>query len=134
MSWFYWMAPPQVAVKQSVSSGDLHRQRSWILLLALHFINSHGDNAHMSEHLKGILITALGVLMVVPDSLFVRIIVADPATITFWRALVAGSLIALGCLMVQGLAGFRAVLRTGWPGVLYTLLMATTAPGFVMAV
>src|SRR5690606_15506777 len=36
--------------------------------------------------------------------------------------------------MVQGLAGFRAVLRTGWPGALYTLLMATTAPGFVMAV
>lgn len=88
----------------------------------------------MSQHLKGILITALGVLMVVPDSLFVRLIVADPATIIFWRAIVAGSLIALGCLMVQGLAGFRAVLRTGWPGALYTLLMATTAPGFVMAV
>ena len=88
----------------------------------------------MSEHIKGLLITALGVLMIVPDSLFVRIIVADPVTITFWRAAIAGSLILGGCLLFQGLAGFRAVARTGWPGVLYTLLMATTAPGFVIAI
>ncbi|WP_324753089.1 DMT family transporter [Roseovarius sp. Pro17] len=88
----------------------------------------------MSEHLKGLLITALGVLMVVPDSLFVRLIVADPMTITFWRATVAGCLILTGCLIFQGLAGFRAVARTGWPGALYTLLMSTTAPGFVMAI
>ncbi|MEI4260552.1 DMT family transporter [Roseovarius sp. D0-M9] len=88
----------------------------------------------MSEHLKGLLITTLGVLMIVPDSLFVRMIAADPATITFWRACISGSLILAGCLVFQGLAGFRAVARTGWPGLLYTLLMATTAPGFVMAI
>ncbi|PVA10119.1 EamA family transporter [Pelagivirga sediminicola] len=88
----------------------------------------------MSEHFKGLLITALGVLMVVPDSLFVRLIQADPVTITFWRALIAGGLILIGCLVFQGLSGFRAVLRTGWPGALYILLMSTTAPGFVMAI
>ncbi|MFD0859691.1 DMT family transporter [Roseovarius aquimarinus] len=88
----------------------------------------------MSEHLKGLLITALGVLMIVPDSLFVRMIEASPATITFWRAAVSGSLILLGCLLFQGVGGFRAVLRTGRAGLLYTLLMATTAPGFVMAI
>lgn len=88
----------------------------------------------MTDHIKGLIITALGVLMVVPDSLFVRLILADPATVTFWRATVAGTLIFAGCLLIQGLAGFRAVLRTGWPGALYTILMATTAPGFVMAI
>lgn len=88
----------------------------------------------MSEHLKGLLITAMGVLMVVPDSLFVRLIQADPVTITFWRASVAGSLIAIFCLVFLGPGAFRAILRTGRPGALYILLMSTTAPGFVMAI
>ncbi|HEY9037553.1 MAG TPA: DMT family transporter [Roseovarius sp.] len=88
----------------------------------------------MTEHMKGLLITAFGVLMVVPDSLFVRLIEADPATIIFWRAAIAGSLISAGSLLFQGLNGFRAVLKTGWPGALYILLMSTTAPGFVMAI
>ncbi len=88
----------------------------------------------MNDHAKGLLITALGVLMVVPDSLFVRLIQADPATITFWRAMIAGSAIFAGCLVFQGIEGFRAVLRTGRPGALYIFLMSTTAPGFVMAI
>jgi drug/metabolite transporter (DMT)-like permease len=91
-------------------------------------------NAGMNEHLTGLLITTLGVLLIVPDSLFVRLIFADAATIAFWRSAVAGGLILIGVLAVQGLSGFRAVLRTGWPGVIYVLLMSTTSPGFVMAI
>jgi hypothetical protein len=82
----------------------------------------------MTEHMKGILITALGALMVVPDSLFVRLIQADPVTITFWRATIAGSLIFVGRFLIQGLAGLRAVCQTSWPGALYIALMSTTAP------
>lgn len=88
----------------------------------------------MSEHMKGILITALGVMLIVPDSLFVRMIEASPATITFWRSFLAGGLILVGLLVFQGLSGFRAVLRTGRPGLIYTLLIGFTAPGFVMAI
>ncbi|MEB8387043.1 DMT family transporter [Rhodobacteraceae bacterium KMM 6894] len=88
----------------------------------------------MNDHLTGLLITALGVLLIVPDSLFVRLIIADPATIAFWRSAVAGGLILIGVLTVQGLSGFRAVLRTGWSGLIYLILMSTTAPGFVMAI
>lgn len=88
----------------------------------------------MSEHMKGILITALGVMLIVPDSLFVRMIDAGPATITFWRSFMAGALILIGLLIFQGFSGFRAVLRTGKPGLIYTLLIGLTAPGFVMAI
>lgn len=88
----------------------------------------------MTDHLKGLLITTCGVLLVVPDSLFVRLIEAEPTVIVFWRGLFAGLLVTSAVLIFQGLSGFRAVLRTGWPGVLYTLLLASTAPGFVMAV
>lgn len=88
----------------------------------------------MNDHLTGLLITALGVLLIVPDLLFVRLIVAEPATIAFWRSAVAGGLIFIGVLAVQGLSGFRAVLRTGWPGLIYLVLMASTSPGFVLAI
>ena len=44
----------------------------------------------MNDHVKGILITAIGVLLVVPDSLFVRLIYAEPIVIAFWRSLTSG--------------------------------------------
>ena len=88
----------------------------------------------MSEHLKGLLITALGVLFVVPDSLFVRLIDGDAASIAFWRGITAGGVILLGVLAMNGMRGFAEVARTGRPGLIYTVLIGATAPGFVFAV
>ena len=88
----------------------------------------------MSEHLKGLLITATGVLFIVPDSLFVRLIEGDAASIAFWRGITGGGVILMGVLATQGLRGFRAVAATGAPGWLYTLLLGAAAPGFVLAV
>src|SRR6056297_1258669 len=88
----------------------------------------------MSEHLKGLLITALGVLFVVPDSLFVRLIGGDAASIAFWRGITAGGVILLGVLAMNGVRGFAEVARTGRPGLIYTVLIGATAPGFVFAV
>ena len=88
----------------------------------------------MNEHLKGLLVTTLGVLLVVPDSLFVRLIVAEPMVTAFWRSATAGLVVLVVLLTVQGLQGFRAALHTGRPGLIYTVLMGTTAPAFVLAV
>ncbi|MDR9392703.1 DMT family transporter [Roseovarius sp. SYSU LYC5161] len=88
----------------------------------------------MTDHAKGLLLTTLGVLFVVPDSLFVRLIDAQPMATAYWRGMTSGVMILLGLLAVQGLAGFRAVLRTGWPGAIYMILIGFTAPGFVLAV
>ncbi len=88
----------------------------------------------MTTHLKGLIITALGVLFVVPDSLFVRLIDGDAASIAFWRGITAGSVILTGVLLFQGLRGIREVVKTGKHGLLYTFLIAITAPGFVFAV
>ena len=90
--------------------------------------------AVMNDHLKGLSITTLGVLLVVPDSLFVRLIEAEAAAISFWRALVAGSSVLVLLLLFQGISGFRAVLKTGWVGALYMFLIGSTAPVFVLAV
>ena len=88
----------------------------------------------MNSHLTGLILTTLGVLFVVPDSLFVRLIVADPLVTAFWRGMTTGVFIFLAVLMFQGPRGFAAVLRTGWPGAIYMLLIGSTAPGFVLAV
>ncbi len=88
----------------------------------------------MNDHLKGLLITTLGVLFVVPDSLFVRLIVADPLEVAFWRGMSSGMVILLGLLVVQGARGMGAVLRCGWPAFIYMFLIGSTAPGFVLAV
>ncbi|MDG2341377.1 MAG: DMT family transporter [Paracoccaceae bacterium] len=88
----------------------------------------------MSDHLKGLIITTLGVLLVVPDSLFVRLIVADPMVTAFWRGMSAGVLVLVFLLIFQGFSGFRAVFRSGWPAVIYTVVIGTTTPAFVLAV
>ncbi len=88
----------------------------------------------MTPHLKGLLLTALGIFFVVPDSLFVRLIEADGLTIAFWRLLNGGLLIALGLLVWQGRAPFRAVLQTGWTGVIYGAGTGLSGVMFVLAV
>ena len=88
----------------------------------------------MSSHLKGLIVTTLGVLFVVPDSLFVRLIEAEPLVTAFWRGMISGLIILFAVMLLPGLGGFSAILRTGWVGVIYTLLMGSTAPAFVMAI
>lgn len=88
----------------------------------------------MNTHAKGLLITTIGVLFVVPDSLYVRLIDADPLVTAFWRGMTSGVLILLGLLLFQGTKGFRPALSTGWPALTYMLLIGSTAPAFVMAI
>lgn len=88
----------------------------------------------MTDHMKGLLITTLGVLFLVPDSLFVRLIDAEALAIAFWRGLIAGSLILSFVLIRQGTAPVKAVLRAGPAAYAYILLFGISAPGFVLAV
>lgn len=88
----------------------------------------------MSNQLRGLLITAVGVLLVVPDSLFVRLIDAPPLVIAFWRGLTSGAIILVAVLMTGRLGNFRDVMRTGRAGAAYAVLLGTTTIGFVMAI
>ena len=88
----------------------------------------------MSDQAKGLLITMLGALFVVPDSLFVRLIEAEALVIAFWRALLVGTLLTLGLLAWRGKTPFVAVLATGWAGVVYMLAAGASGVLFVLAV
>ena len=52
-----------------------------------------------NDQAKGLLLTAVGVLAIVPDSILIRLIQADILTITFWRALIPGVLISTAVLL-----------------------------------
>lgn len=88
----------------------------------------------MTDHAKGLILTTLGVLLVVPDSLFVRLIDAEPMIVAFWRSLTAGAIVLAAVLATRAGEGFRAVLGSGWPGAIYIVMIGTTAPGFVLAI
>ncbi len=88
----------------------------------------------MNDQVKGLVLTSLGVLLVVPDSLFVRLIDAEPLVTAFWRGMSSGLLILAFVIIYQGFSGFRAVFKTGWPGLIYILLIGSTTIAFVQAV
>ena len=88
----------------------------------------------MSEHLKGLLITILGVLLVVPDSLFVRLIYAEPMVIAFWRSLISGIFVLFIVTTLYGRQGFTDVFNAGFSSLIYAVLIASTAPAFVLAI
>ncbi|QJF52665.1 DMT family transporter [Roseobacter ponti] len=88
----------------------------------------------MNDHQKGLCITTLGVLLVVPDALFVRLIAAEPLTIAFWRLALAGGMLSGGILLVQGTKPFRAVLSAGRYGAIYMLGVGSSGVLFVLAV
>lgn len=94
--------------------------------------------AGMSDHLKGLLFTLLGVLLIVPDSLFIRLIEAPTLTIAFWRSALAALVLGGGLLLVQGPAAYRGlrglgprlwiyVVTMGVPGVLFVVAVRLTA-------
>lgn len=78
----------------------------------------------LTDHRKGLLLTSLGVLILTPDSLLVRLIDAEPFTLLVWR----GVLQTLGILAILAVQyrgrltlPFRAIGRSGiWLAVVFT--------------
>lgn len=88
----------------------------------------------MNDQAKGLLITLFGVLFVVPDSLFVRLIDAAPLTIAYWRVTLVGLVIAVVLFAREGVAPFRAYAKTGIFGLIYMIGLGASGVLFVMAV
>lgn len=88
----------------------------------------------MSDQVKGLVITFFGILFVVPDSLFVRLIDAEALTVAFWRLFLVGLGATLWFLVRGGVEPFRAVFRTGVLGLIYMLGVGSSGLLFILAV
>ncbi len=88
-----------------------------------------------SQHLKGIALTAFGVLILTPDGLLTSLVSADVRTALFWRGLFMGLALTAFVLLRHGRragAAFRALLT--WPQLVIALFFAASGIGFVVAI
>jgi drug/metabolite transporter (DMT)-like permease len=88
----------------------------------------------MTNHLKGLLIAFLGVLMLTPDPVLVRLADADTFTILFWR----GIFFALGVLVIlfatYRKSTFKELKNIGRPGIWIGLLSGIGGVTFIAAI
>ncbi|MEQ3631709.1 MAG: DMT family transporter [Sulfitobacter sp.] len=88
----------------------------------------------MTDQTKGLLLTFFGVMCIVPEALFVRVIDAPMLTLAFWKVTLVGLAIGTGLLLAQGTAPFRALRGAGWASAIYVGGVACAGVGFVLAV
>ena len=88
----------------------------------------------MTDHLKGTLITTLGVLILTPDGLLTRLIATDSWTLTFWRGVLSGLGMSLILLLLYRRQFWPRLRALGWPGFWVGLVFAIGTVGFVLAI
>ena len=87
----------------------------------------------LSNHLKGIIITFAGVMLLTPDGLLVRLVEADAFTLLFWRGIGLGVCI-LGArkLILRG-SRKSVFYEIGWPGVFFAIIFGVGNLAFVLS-
>lgn len=88
----------------------------------------------MTDHLKGLLITFTGVLFILPDSLFVRLIGTDGITVAFWKAFLIALVLGFGLLVTQGPSAYRTTFAAGPLVWVYAACSGAAGALFVIAV
>ncbi len=87
----------------------------------------------MSNHLKGLLITAIGIIALSPDSLIIRLIETDKWTILFWRGVFVFEGMLLVTAIVHGRGTFRAFKAIGLPGIGAAVMWTLSTLCFISA-
>lgn len=95
---------------------------------------SNSEPAGLSEHAKGLVIVATGVLILTPDALLLRLIQADPWTLLFWRGIgfFTVQMTVSACRHGGGL--WRVIRATGWIGIAIMALHGVTQLLFVYSI
>ncbi|WP_119168786.1 DMT family transporter [Algihabitans albus] len=91
-------------------------------------------SAAEATHTKGVAIAALGVLILAPDTLLLRVIEADAFTVAFWRNLLVATNILVLYAAVEGPGWFAKLRHIGPAGLLAAALFAVNQMAFVFAV
>ena len=87
-----------------------------------------------NDQAKGLLLTAVGVLAIVPDSILIRLIQADILTITFWRALIPGILISIAVLSFYRKPTLSFIKSPGVSGIIFIITHSIGTLLFVVAI
>lgn len=85
------------------------------------------------EYIRGVVISVSGVVAISPESLLIRLIQTDIATLLFWRCLFSASAIFLFLLAVYRRNIWQRIIAIGRPGVIIALVQAVQAATFILA-
>ncbi|MDX6749156.1 DMT family transporter [Geminicoccaceae bacterium 1502E] len=88
----------------------------------------------ISDYARGFLVTALGVLIISPDALLIRLIGADEWTILFWRGMGFFTVQAAIVTARYGRGTLEALGRTGLTGLGIALMMGMSNSLFVISI
>ena len=83
---------------------------------------------------KGLILTTIGVLAIVPDSILIRLIEADILTITFWRALIPGIIISLGVIIFYRKPALSFIKSPGSSGIIFIIFHSLGTLLFVVSI
>jgi drug/metabolite transporter (DMT)-like permease len=88
----------------------------------------------MPLHLKGLLLSAAGMLVISPDGLLVKLVRdADALQVVFWRSLLLGLVLSAVLILWRGRAVVTHVRDMGPVGLMASVMMALTNITFVVA-
>ncbi len=88
----------------------------------------------ISDHLKGILITTLGVIVLSPDSILIRMLNADTLTVLFWRGISLCIGISILMLIMYRKETIKQFIKIGKPGLLIAFIFALSTLCFTAAI
>ena len=89
---------------------------------------------HLNTHQRGLIIAALGVLVITPDALFVRLIAVDHWTLAFWRTFLQGSTMLAISWAVERKSPILIITHTMTRGWLPVSLIAFSATAFIYSI
>ena len=87
-----------------------------------------------TQRMKGILLTALGVLVLTPDALLVRLIQTDAWTLFFWRGLLQCVALMVGYVVVFRTRTVQAFIASGWTAVVIGFIYAVSNTAFTHSI
>jgi drug/metabolite transporter (DMT)-like permease len=84
----------------------------------------------MNNQTKGLLITGIGVLALIPDSLIIRLVDEATMTVAFWRAALSGIAITAYLIITRGP---KSMMSFSWPALLFAGCYAINTILYVIA-
>ena len=97
-------------------------------------MNKFQQFARLGDRSKGILMSLLGVVILSPDSLLIRLAGLDDYTLIFYRGLLPACAISLILWLHYRADFFPALMRIGWAGVVNAVLFALVNITFISAI
>lgn len=88
----------------------------------------------ISDYTKGLLITFMGVLVLTPDSLLIRLIETNRPTLIFWRGLLLSTTLMLFMLARYRTRAFVEIKKIGVPGLLCSICFCGSTMLFVTSI